>query len=479
MRLSEYGRLDATELAALVSSGELHPLEPAQLALNAIEQLNPDLNAVIETWPEQALRPGPGHRALLPGVPMLLKDTGATLKGKKQACGSRLGENYIAPVTAYLTDNYQSAGLMLIGRTTLPEFAQAATTESALSGATRNPWDLQRSTGGSSGGAAAAVAAGMVPIAHGTDTGGSIRIPAACCGLVGLKPSRGRISKGPALDESLYGGLNTEHVLTRSVRDTAIALDISCLAAPGDPFIITPPARPYSSEPGREPAALRIAVNWQAEGTSVAPVMVEAVLEVAKLLEDLGHHTEEAAPHYELEAYAEADKVVWALSTAQEVVRVAAATGCPANSDYLERPTLEALEYAEQLKPGNWFTAMRTYNHMCRQFGSFFTDYDIMLTPTVATPTPPLGGLNSDRDISYREFMQITSNFCPHTGPFNVTGQPAISLPLCTSAEGLPIGIQLAASFGNEALLLRLAAQLETARPWHDRLPPVHASKIQ
>jgi len=479
MKLSEYAHRDATEMAALVTRGDVHPSELAELALCAITELNPKLNAVLETWPERVEGLEPNGHALLPGVPMLLKDTGATLKGKQQACGSRLGVGYVALQSAYLTDFYQSAGLTLIGRSTLPEFAQAATTESAFSGPTRNPWDLLRSTGGSSGGAAAAVASGMVPIAHGTDTGGSIRIPAACCGLVGLKPSRGRISKGPALDETLYGGLNTEHVLTRSVRDTAIALDIGCQTTTGDPFTIAPPLRPYREEPGLPIAPLRIAVNWKAEGVTVAPVMAESVLQIAGLLENLGHHIEEASPHYDVEAYGQADIVVWSLSTAREVARLAAATGHPPNSEYLERPTLEALDYARGLTVDSWFVAMDTYNRMCRQFGNFFLDYDIMLTPTVAKPAPLLDTLNSNRDVSYRDFMQTTFNFCPHTAPFNVTGQPAISLPLCTTQDGLPVGIQLAARFGGEALLLRLAAILEDAQPWQHRLAPVHSAYLK
>jgi amidase len=211
----------------------------------------------------------------------------------------------------------------------------------------------------------------------------------------------------------------------------------------------------------------------------VAPIMVESVLLVARLLEDMGHNTEEASPDYDVKAYGEADAVVWALSTAQEIKRLARATGNSANELYLERPTLEALEFAQQLTTESWFAAMETYNSMRRQFGRFFNDYDIMLTPTVTTPAPLLGSLNSNRDISYKEFMRLTGEFCPHTAPFNVTGQPAISLPLCTTAEGLPVGIQLAARFGDEALLLRLAAALEEALPWRQRLAPIHASRIQ
>lgn len=281
------------------------------------------------------------------------------------------------------------------------------------------------------------------------------------------------------MDESLYGGLNTEHVLTRSVRDTAIALDASCQAMAGDPCTIAPPARPYRNEPGPEVSPLRVAVNWTAEGLTLAPILVESVLQIAKLLEELGHYTEEAAPHYEAGAYAEADTVVWSLSTAQEVSRLAAATGHPINDQYLERPTLEALEYAQQLTPADWFAAMETCNRMRRQFGSFFVDYDIMLTPTVSTPAPLLGTLNSNRDISNEELMRLTADFCPHTAPLNVTGQPAISLPLCTTEGGLPVGIQLVARCGDEALLLRLAAVMEEVLPWRQRLAPVHPAHMQ
>lgn len=480
MRLDEYAQYDATGLAQLVNCKDIAPWELAQLALKAIDHLNPSLNAVIETYRERSTRHYDFGQTNTPfaGVPFLLKDTGATEAGKAQACGSRIGEGYIAPTDAYLTERYKQAGLNILGRSTLPEFAQAATTESAFSGATCNPWDTNRSTGGSSGGAAAAVASGMVPLAHGTDTGGSIRIPSACCGLVGLKPSRGRISKGPLLDETLYGGLNTEHVLSRSVRDTALALDISCQSTAGDPFIIAPPARPYVKELQQDWEPMRIAVTSKTyTGESVSPEMVEATQLIANICSNLGHRVTEAAPTFDGAAYAKADTIVWAYSTAHEVKRLAAATGHPINTRFLERPTLEAMDIAESLSLGDWFAAMATYNQMNRQIARFFDDIDILITPTVASTAPPLGNLNSNRDIAFHDFMEITGRFCPHTSIFNVTGQPAISLPLAMSESGLPIGIQFVARYGEEAALIRLASYFEEAMPWRDRLPPVHVSR--
>ncbi|MDB2351925.1 amidase [Luminiphilus sp.] len=482
MNLAEYSQLDGVALAELVRQREALPSELAELALAAMQTLNPSLNAVIETYPERVemqFSDG-GSSAALAGVPMLLKDTGATDKGKAQACGSRIGRGYIATADTYLTERYKRAGLNILGRTTLPEFAQAATTESALTGATRNPWDPRRSTGGSSGGAAAAVASGMVPIAHGTDTGGSIRIPAACCGLVGLKPSRGRISSGPALDDTLYGGLNTEHIICRSVRDTATVLQISCNSPGiGDAYPIANPAMPYSMQPGQSVAPLRIALTCATQsGLPVDPCMVEATNRVARQLGELGHHIEEVKLPIdnELEAYARADSVVWAYSTAREVQRLALATGNPIDDRHLERPTLEAIAFSRTLQLDDWFESMATYNRLRRTIGAFFTGYDLLLTPTVSTLAPKLGTLNSNRDISFDDFMEKTANFCPHTAIFNVTGQPAISLPLCTSEEGLPIGMQLVASLGDEATLLRVAAQLEEAMPWQQRRPQIHAA---
>lgn len=477
MKLAEYSKFDGVALAKLVRCGDITPKELAKLSLSAIAQLNPKLNAVLETYPERAL--GNINEDLhlpLAGVPMLLKDTGTADQGKLQACGSRLGVGYRPAVSGYLTEYYAQAGLNILGRSAMPELAQAATTESALNGPTCNPWDLSLSTGGSSGGAAAAVASGMVPIAHGTDTGGSIRIPAACCGLVGLKPTRGRISKGPMLDETLYGGLNTEHVVTRSVRDTAIVLEISCHPGIGDPFTVMQPSRAYTQELCCPSKPFRIAFTCETHtGVAVDPVMVDAVNKVANILESLGHILIPATPSIEAEAYGRADSVVWAYSTAHEIQRLAQATGNAINAHNLERPSLEALEFARGLKISDWFESMATYNRMSRTMGLFFDDYDLLLTPTVATLAPSLGSINSNRDISYDDFMVATINFCPHTAPFNVTGQPAISLPLCISPEGFPIGIQLVAGYGREDILIQIASLLEEVMPWNKRIPSTHA----
>lgn len=477
MNLSEYAKYDGLGLAALVEGKEVRARELAELALQAIDSLNPQLNAVTETYPErtgQAQITGP-----FTGVPFLLKDTGAAERGRRQECGSRIGEGYIARGNSYLTEHYRNAGFNILGRTTMPELAQAATTESAYTSATCNPWDTSRSTGGSSGGSAAAVAAGMTPIAHGTDTGGSIRIPAACCGLVGLKPSRGRISKGPGLDETLYGGLNTEHVLTRSVRDTAAVLDASCQPCPGDPETIIRPTNSFSQAVTTSLKPLRIAFGSMTPfGTQVDVEMQSAVGQIARQCESMGHRVEEAMPVVNAEQYGEADKIVWAYSTYQEARRLSAVTGHNLDAAHLEPPTLDACEFARKLSLDDWFVAMSTYNEIRRDIGSFFQSYDLLLTPTVASVAPQLGVLNSNRAISFDQFMQITGDFCPHTALFNVTGQPAISLPLCMSDTGLPIGLQFVARFGEEATLLSIASDFEQAMPWQDRIPDNHISYL-
>lgn len=474
MKLAEYSQYDGLGLAQLVRRREVSAQELAVSAIEAIGLLNPQLNAVLETYDERISDADSRITPDMPfaGVPFLLKDTGATEAGKRQECGSRIGKGYVASQDAFLTQRYKVAGLNILGRTTLPEFAQAATTESVHSGATCNPWDITRSTGGSSGGAAAAVAAGMVPIAHGSDTGGSIRIPAACCGLVGLKPSRGRISKGPLLDETLYGGLNTEHVITRTVRDTAAMLDATCHPATGDPFTIAPPLRPYLNEVGAPLEKLRIAFGTCALDD---PEMIAATEHISQQLAAMGHMVEQALPDIDGERYSQADTIVWAYSTAHEVRRLANATHYPLDEHHLEPPTIEALEIASQLSIDDWFEAMATYNHMRRTIGGFFEHYDVLLTPTITSPAPPLGVLNPNKRISFKDFMANTGNFCPHTAPFNVTGQPAISLPLCMSQDKLPIGIQFVARYADEATLIRLASALEVTMPWRDRRPPIHA----
>jgi amidase len=479
MNLNEYCRYDGLGLAELVRDGELTPRELAECAALAIERVNPAINAVIDLYQDR-LEPaeiGEGFEGCFGGVPFLLKDTGAGERGRPQTCGSRIGRGFQCDTDSYLTRLYRESGLNIIGRSAMPEFAMAATTESACYGATRNPWDLERSAGGSSGGAAAAVAAGIVPLAHGTDTGGSIRIPAACCGLVGLKPSRGRISKGPALDETLYGGLNTEHVITRSVRDCAAALDATALAMPGDPMPLHKPAGGFLKQLNEAPVSLRVAFTTRTfEGKAVDPEIAMAVERIAQFCESLGHVVEEATPSVNTEACAAADDVVWTWSTCCEVKRVAATTGLQINARYLEPPVLEACDRAAYLELQDWFGAMEAYLEARRQSDLFFDGYELLLTPTLSSAAPPLGEINSNRDISLEDFMAATGEFCPHTPLCNITGQPAISLPLGISRDGLPIGVQAIARRGEEALLLRLAAVLETSGLWQRAIPRLHAT---
>jgi amidase len=480
MELRDYAQYDALGLAGLVQRGEVTPVELAACAARAIERVNPAINAVVDLYHDrlEPALPDAGIGGCFTGVPFLLKDTGAGESGRPQECGSRIGRGYRCPEDSYLAALYRESGLNIIGRSAMPEFAMAATTESERYGATRNPWDPERSAGGSSGGAAAAVAVGIVPMAHGTDTGGSIRIPAACCGLVGLKPSRGRISKGPALDETLYGGLNTEHVITRSVRDSAAALDISSRTMPGDPMSLEKPRNGFLARLEEPVGELRVAL--MTDTFTSGPVdseVSQATLAVARFLESLGHGVKEAAPHFDLDCCAAADDVVWTWSTYREVERVRAVSGMPADGEHLEPPVLEACSVAPELGLADWFQAMESYLAMRREADAFFADYDLLVTPTLSSAAVPLGHINSNRPVDLAQFMRETVAFCPHTPFCNVTGQPAISLPLGVSFSGLPIGVQLVARRGEELRLLQLAAVLEKSSLWQSGLPPLHATK--
>lgn len=477
MNLSEYSSFDGLGLAALVRGKEVEPLELARLAAEAAALLNPTLNAVVELYPDRvsALHEAIDLTGPFAGVPFLLKDIGATEKNRPQSSGSRLGTGYVADRDSFLTRCFVQAGFNIFGRTNLPEFAQAATTENRHFGDTRNPWDLQRSSGGSSGGAGAAVAAGIVPIAHGTDTGGSIRIPAACCGLVGLKPSRGRVSKGPQLDETLYGGLNTEFVLTRTVRDAAAVLDSVSGPGTGDPFAL-PPTDVAFTEACHAPASrLRCALQTDSPLGVIAPKVAAAAKRVARELEAQGHAVEAASPAVDADSWAVAERTIWIQSTAWEVQRLSRATGNPINDEFLEPLSLAACTLAQELTANDWFAAKGHCNAICRSVGSFFERYDVLITPTVASVTPALGEIAGSGMDDYDTFISRTGEFSPFTSLFNITGQPAISLPLATSTQGMPVGVQLVSPFGNERLLLQLATQLEQAVPWKDRLPPVHA----
>ena len=470
----DYEAYDGLGLAELLRAKQVGPRDLLEAAIARIERHNPALNAVVHEMYDAARRTiadglpeGP-----FTGVPFLMKDLGALTSGAPTTNGSRLFADYVADHDTTLTERVRTAGLVVMGKTNTPEMGVSPACEPVLHGATRNPWNRSRSPGGSSGGAAAAVAAGLVPMAHGSDGGGSIRIPAANCGLFGLKPTRARNPAGPDVGEG-WSGLATIHAVTRSVRDSAALLDATSGPAPGDPYWAPPPARPFLDEVGAAVEPLRIGAAIA--GTRAARFSSEAstaVENTAKQLEALGHRVEEAEPDYDAAALGEAFMAIFAVAIAQEIEDRAAATGQTPSTHNLERNNLWLLERGRALSAVDLKRALLGINTATRNFARFFEDYDVWLTPTMATPPPPLGHLDADVD-DVELFFERLWTFNPLNSIYNAAGQPAITLPLHMSEDGLPIGVMLGARFGEESLLLRLSAQLETAMPWADRHPPI------
>ncbi|HSO28349.1 MAG TPA: amidase [Candidatus Sulfomarinibacteraceae bacterium] len=473
--MTDLAHLDAIGQADLVRRGKVSALELVDAAIERIETLNPRLNAVVTTLFDEArdVARGPLPAGPLAGVPVLLKDLGTELAGTRQTSGSRALRNYISAQDAELAIRYRGAGLIVVGKSSTPEFGNHSTTEPELFGPTRNPWAPDRTAGGSSGGSAAAVAAGMVPAAHGGDGAGSIRIPASCCGLVGLKPTRGRNSRAPS-GESV-AGLAVEHAITRSVRDSAAILDATSGPAPGDPSLLPSPERPFLDEVGRDPGRLRIA--WTAEPPIDAPVdpaCRAAVRSTAGLLERLGHDVEEARAPFDGDVLLGPLGVVWAMSNQKAARDAARALGRPLERDDLEITTWELVEYADRFDGADLMAALDELATACRAIAPFFARYDAWLTPTLAGPPLPLGVLNRSRGGAM-EWWHFDCSFNPWNPIANVTGQPAISLPLDWTDEGLPIGSLIFGRFADEATLFRLAGQLEAAHPWASRWPPISA----
>ena len=481
MNLEEYAACDGVALADLVKKSEVTPKELAHLFVEAVDKVNPEINAVIEVWSDristlddQDIPDGP-----FAGVPFLMKDVGAGEAGRVQDSGSRLMKGHMVEKDSFLTERFKKAGLTLLGRTTCPEMAMGISTESVLTGATRNPWDLGKMAGGSSGGSAASVAAGIAPVAHGSDNGGSIRIPASACGLVGLKPSRGRVTSGPDMGEIMSGTLQ-EFVVSRTVRDTAVMLDAVSAPAPGDPFVITQPSRPYRQEVDAPLEKMRVAwttAPWK-PGAPVDPEVTRCVEEVVDELDGAGHELAEATPEFNYEEFHKATCDAWAIGMYAGMDMYAAMTGRQIGPETLEPVLLSYYNYSKGLTAANTFIIEMVLNKFRRSLGRFFEAYDILVTPTLTKLPEPIGTYSKMRtDIDYLEFMRLcdeTTGFCRAA---NVTGQPAISLPLGQSKSGLPIGVQFTARFGEEATLIRLASFLEQVMPWRDRIPPVHASR--
>jgi len=477
MNLSEYIEYDAVGLAQLISSGQASAHEVQQAARQAIEAVNPALNALVgELFDEPLPYAASGSFA---GVPFAIKDLVLHAQGVPTRLGSRLaGQGVPFPYDTALMTRFKQVGLATLGRTSCPEFGFNASTEPLSNGPTVNPWDTSRSSGGSSGGSAALVAARALPVAHANDGGGSIRIPSAWCGLVGLKPTRGRTPVGPDYDE-LLSGLAIEFAVTRTVRDAAALLDAVHGPGTGDKYEIASPARTYAEEVGTPPGQLRIALTSRAwSGVPVEQEHVQAVESVGRELLSLGHRVEAASPPLDWEAFVASQLTIWTAFLADSAVGLAAVLGVELGPDVLEAVTLSCVEQGRRTTALDLYAAQRTGNFINRSVGAFFRDYDVLITPTVATLPPPLGYLNqNDPTLDPRGWFDKVFAVIPFTPLFNATGQPAISLPLAQSRDGLPIGIQCVAHYGDEATLFRLAAQLEQALPWASRRPQVVAAR--
>ncbi len=473
--------LDGVAQAELVRTRKASPAELVDAAIARIERLDPGLNAVIHPLFEKARATARGPTLAdgpFRGVPFLLKDLGGQSAGDPYCAGmpvlKRLG--WKASSDTFLVQKFRAAGFVIAGRTNTPELGSVPTTEPVAFGPTRNPWDITRSPGGSSGGSAAAVAAGMVPVAHASDGGGSIRIPASACGIVGLKPTRGRVSMGPELGES-WAGMTTDLVVTRSVRDTALVLDAVSGAMPGDPYSAPPPARAFAREVGAKPGRLRIGFLARAPRRAevVSPDCVAAVRATGVLLESLGHHLEEAHP-----PALDDDSVVGHVGrvllacTARDLDAWGHAIGRPLEADDVEPLDWKAAELGRKIPAPEYVLAVDGLHAWARRITAWWAGgFDLLLTPTLCEPPPPLGEFSPTPEQPLQGWRRA-GPFVAFTQPFNVTGQPAISLPLHWNASGLPIGLQLVAAYGREDVLLRVAAQLEEARPWAERKPPIH-----
>jgi amidase len=466
----ELAFLDAMAQAELVRRKEIQPIELVDAAIERIEQLNPKINAVVTPMFDQAREAarGPLPDGPFAGVPFLLKDILAFYAGVRMTFGSRLLENFIPNHDSELVIRYKRAGLIVLGKTNTPEFGILPTAEPALFGPCRNPWNTERTTGGSSGGSAAAVAAGMVSVAHGNDGGGSIRIPASCCGLFGLKPTRGRNSLGPDFGD-IMNGLVAEHVITRSVRDSAAILDATEGPLMGDPYWAPPKKRPFLQEIGVSTGRLRIGFTTGKDlGVSVHKDCIRAVEDAAALCSDLGHEVSAASPSIDRERMITAFIVLWSAGNASTIKAIGV------EKEQVEPLTWALAQMGLKYDAADYLIAVQTIQRMARGISSFFDEYDIWLTPTLAEPPVPLGTFDSPPDNPIKGFTR-SGEFVPFTPICNATGQPAMSVPLFWNDDNLPVGTHFVGRFGDEAILFRLAAQLEEARPWAGRRPPVSA----
>lgn len=489
--MTEPLQLDATGQAELLRDGKISPTELVDLAIGAVERVNPKLNAVIHPRFERARTEAKGAKRPTPtgsasstdgtfsGVPIVVKDLNCQIKGEPYHLGTRFLKNrqYVATHDSYLYERLRRAGFIAIGRTNVPEFGSTITTEPLAYGPARNPWNTEHSTGGSSGGSAATVAAGCVAVGHANDGGGSIRIPASECGLVGLKPSKGRVSLGPALGESWIGGV-VEGCVTRSVRDTARVMDVLSGYEAGDPNTPPLPMRPYASEVGADTGRLRIGLLSGAllPGGMDHPEARESVVAAGRLLESLGHHVEVAHPSaLDDAAFGDMFLAIVIAHIANDVAALEKQFGVSLTTDDIEPGNHLMAQFGNATNVVTYLSAVTWVQTWTREVVSWWMPrdgkqgFDVLVTPTLAGPPPKIGALSGDDSTDrIREIMQYTAQF-------NMTGQPAISLPLHTSTDGLPMGVQFVGAPYREDVLIRLAAQLESAAPWSARRPAVHA----
>jgi amidase len=485
MKVVEYATYDAVGLGALVARGDVSPGELADAALRACELVNSDINAVIEVWqPEPAdVTAALKHQSPLAGVPFLIKDVGVTMAGRKLEFGSRLAEGFTPTDDSILMQRFRCAGLVTIGRTSTPEFAWSGTTESILCGPTRNPWNTAHGAGGSSGGAAAAVAAGIVPIAHATDAAGSIRIPSASSGAFGLKPTRGRVSNGPSLDEAI-NGLAVQLGISRSVRDSAALLDAIHGANSGDPFGIAPPSASYLAQVSTEPGRLRIGMMPQPwGGRRTTPSVLACIAESARLCASLNHEIEEVEMLLGVswEAFVHASSVLWSVNIAAWIDDMAAVTGRRIDATNLEPQTLATYQTGRSISGVEIIRALDLRNAVTRSAAKFFSTYDLLMTPTLPDLAPLVGTYTSGAmGMDGHQWTSHVLSSSPFTPVFNAAGFPAMSLPLfADDATDLPIGMQFVAAAGREDLLFRVAGQLERALPWDGRKPRIWAGSTK
>ena len=472
----EYETYDATGLAALIAGGQVSAAEVLDAAIERAERLQPSINGITIPLYEHAraaartgLPAGP-----LSGVPFLLKDLGAQLSGTRTSGSGKLWRDFVADHDSTLVARYRAAGLNIFGKSASPEMGLAPSTEPAMYGPCRNPWNLAYSAGGSSGGSAAAVAARILPMAHATDGGGSIRIPASACGLFGLKTTRARNPSGPDVGEG-WGGQAVAHCVNISVRDSAALLDVSAGPDIGDPYWAPPPAGRFVDEVERAPGRLRIALcvtPWNDE-----PVDAEcrqSAEDAARLCESLGHHVAVGRPEFDTAAFRAATRTLVAANVLATLETRAKAVGKTLEASDVEPLTWSIVELGRGCTAADYARSITTIHAVGRVVARFFAGYDILLTPTMCSPPWPIGVLSLSAGDTTAYFTALNRSI-GFTSLFNASGNPAASLPVHWSAQGLPVGVQIVAPFGDEATIFRLAAQIETARPWKDRRPPLLA----